>query len=299
MFPAEARVIMPTKRETHVPTIRAQYLGHRMREMRDDLGLTLKYVATYLGVEFSTLARYERAEWPFRKEHVLALLDLYRVQDEQLRDNLTMLALTASRANQWYHEGVRRTGDDRPMVDRWWIHDRAETICTYSTMLLPELLQTAAYTTTTLRHTLPANLPAHTLENAAHAVQDRQRVLSGKSPTALHAVIEDAALRRKVGAPETMRSQLEHLTTLARAPHIQIQVVDTMAGVHAGAYGAFTLYRMRNPYPAVAFVEHLDGALAIEAGSVERYETAFDELAKAARDPNESIAYLDYLKETP
>jgi hypothetical protein len=53
---------MPTKRSEFVQTIRAQFLGQRMRKLRDDRGLTLKYVAGYLGVEFSTLARYERAE---------------------------------------------------------------------------------------------------------------------------------------------------------------------------------------------------------------------------------------------
>src|SRR5687768_10995590 len=53
-------VEMPTKREQFVQTIRAQWLGQRMRELREERGLTLKYIAAYLGVEFSTLARYER-----------------------------------------------------------------------------------------------------------------------------------------------------------------------------------------------------------------------------------------------
>jgi predicted transcriptional regulator len=45
------RCVLPTKREQFVQTIRAQWLGQRMRELRDERGLTLKYVAAYLGVE--------------------------------------------------------------------------------------------------------------------------------------------------------------------------------------------------------------------------------------------------------
>jgi transcriptional regulator with XRE-family HTH domain len=92
---------MPTKREQFVQTIRAQWLGQRMRELREERGLTLKYIAAYLGVEFSTLARYERAEWPFRRDHVVALLDVYGVYDERERAQLVQLAQDAWRVNRW------------------------------------------------------------------------------------------------------------------------------------------------------------------------------------------------------
>src|ERR671916_3324072 len=98
---------MPTKREQFVQTIRAQWLGQRMRELREERGLTLKYIAAYLGVEFSTLARYERAEWPFRRDHVLALLDVYHVYDEGERQKLVTLAQEAWRVNQWELDGSR------------------------------------------------------------------------------------------------------------------------------------------------------------------------------------------------
>jgi transcriptional regulator with XRE-family HTH domain len=71
-----------------------------MRSLREGRGLTLKYIASYLGVEFSTLARYERAEWPFRRDHVIALLDVYGVYDEPARAELIELAANAWKINQ-------------------------------------------------------------------------------------------------------------------------------------------------------------------------------------------------------
>jgi ribosome-binding protein aMBF1 (putative translation factor) len=79
---------VPTKREQFQHSIRARYLGERMRSLREERGLTLKYIAAFLGVEFSTLARYERAEWPFRADHVTALLDVYGVYGERQREEL-------------------------------------------------------------------------------------------------------------------------------------------------------------------------------------------------------------------
>jgi hypothetical protein len=45
---------MPADRRQFLQTVRAQYLGARMRQLREDRGLTLKYIAAYLGVEFSS-----------------------------------------------------------------------------------------------------------------------------------------------------------------------------------------------------------------------------------------------------
>jgi transcriptional regulator with XRE-family HTH domain len=112
---------MPTKRETFTPTLRAQYLGQQMRVLRDDRGLTLKYVAGFLGVEFSTLARYERAEWPFRKDHVVALLDVYGVYAEGNRQELTALATNAWRIDHWDHDGAVSTDGDRPYIGEDWL----------------------------------------------------------------------------------------------------------------------------------------------------------------------------------
>src|SRR5918998_6531310 len=128
---------MPTKREQFVQTIRAQWLGQRMRKLREERGLTLKYIAEYVGVEFSTLARYERAEWPFRRDHVSALLDVYGIYEESERDELVNLARNAWRLGQWELDGVKDSStagfNDRPVIDHWWLQSRAYELCVYAT----------------------------------------------------------------------------------------------------------------------------------------------------------------------
>lgn len=287
-------LLMPTKREQFVQTIRAQYLGHRMRQLREQHGLTLKYVAEYLGVEFSTLARYERAEWPFRKDHVVALLDVYRIHDDRLRGDLVTLADGAWRVNHWYRDQAGAAQEeDRPFPDRWWIQSRAATVHGYSPMLVPELLQTPEYAQTVIRHSLPPSAAEYAIDNAMQARLHHQRVLSGPSPTGLVAVIEESILHRPVGSPEVVRGQLEHLRQSARVPHIEIRVLPTSAGLHPGVFGAFTLYQMRESYPQVACVEHLGGCLVIEAATARRYVDAYDRLREAALSESESVALIE------
>lgn len=136
---------MPTKREQFVQTIRAQYLGEQMRKLREDRGLTLKYIAAHLGVEFSTLARYERAEWPFRRDHVIAMLDVYGVYNEVKRSQLIDLAQTAWQINQWEPVGSRydsllpADGKGFLPIDPWWLQAKAEELCIYAPLVVPDV----------------------------------------------------------------------------------------------------------------------------------------------------------------
>ncbi|GLI03906.1 helix-turn-helix domain-containing protein [Phytohabitans aurantiacus] len=287
---------MPTKREQFMQSLRAQYLGERMRELRDDLGLTLKYVSEYLGVEFSTLARYERAEWPFRKDHVTALLDVYNVYDEEDRLKLVKLAEHAWRVNQWQLDGIRPADPDRPVVDRWWVQQRTKTIHVYGATVIPDVMQVGAYANTLAKPFLPEPVADHTVRAAAHTAEQRRPNLYDRE-VEVHAVIEQAALTRRIGAREVMQAQLEHLTRLARLPNVQIQILDS-TGAHPGVHGPFTVYHLRAPYPPVACVDHLGGTLLLEGESAARYVKAFTELAKDhSRTDTESAAIIETLKE--
>ena len=50
-------------RDPHQPTLRNQWLGHQMREIRKRSGRSLADAAAYLGYDPSYLARCERARY--------------------------------------------------------------------------------------------------------------------------------------------------------------------------------------------------------------------------------------------
>jgi len=274
---------VPTKREHFQHSIRAQFLGERMRKLREDRGLTLKYIAAYLGVEFSTLARYERAEWPFRRDHVVALLDVYGIYDEQQRAELTELAANAWRINQWepgygkHH--ATAAGDDWVAIDHWWLQSKAEELCVYSALLVPDLAQTRDYTQAVISHSEPTTAK---VDKLVREQLTRQQVLDDKPPKRLTAIIEESVLSRPVGGQAVLEQQLEHLLRVTERPHVKVRVLPTGVGLHPGLDGTFTLCVLARPYPPVALVEHLGGRLIVEDMAAERYEKAFERLSEVA-----------------
>lgn len=285
---------MPTDRKQFVPTVRAQFLGSRMRELRESRGLTLKYIASYLGVEFSTLARYERAEWPFRRDHVIALLDVYGVYDDATRAALIDIAQQAWRINQWApatspHDDT--STDDGMVIDDWWVQQRAEELCIYANLVVPEVVQSRDYAEAVTSHTVQ---PQALADKLARRLLERQHALEvdRKPPTRLEILIEEPVLHRPVGGQLVLEQQLQHLTRLVERPHVNVRVLPSRIGWHPGLHGAFTLCAMQRPYPPVALVHHLDGRLLIEADGAKRYKDAFDKLREVSLSPAESAALI-------
>lgn len=279
---------MPTKREQFVQTMRAQLLGATMRGLREERGLTLKYIAAYLGVEFSTLARYERAEWPFRRDHVVALLDVYGVFDEAERQRLVALAQDAWRVNQWEQDSSV-SPPNLTFVDHWWLEERSEELRVYASMLLPPLLWTRDYAEAVIRGPIggPA-LPPTKVDSLVRQFVDRQQVLDDKPPKRLEVRIEEHVLRKPVGGRAVLQQQLEHLTRAVEWPHVKVRVVPP-TGWHEGMFGSFTLCVMERPYPPVALIEHLGGRLALEAEAARTYQEAFDRIGDVALDTHDSM----------
>ncbi|MEJ3742804.1 helix-turn-helix transcriptional regulator [Actinomycetes bacterium KLBMP 9797] len=293
---------MPTKRSEYVQTIRAQYLGIRMRDLRDQHGLTLKYVGGYLGVEFSTLARYERAEWPFRKEHVKALLDLYGVYDEAERGELVRLAENAWRADHWYRDDAKPNAAWGPMPPAWWIHDQAEEICVYSPTIMPTMIQNVAYLDEVLGRThLGTPLPEEQRKKRAYEIRQRIDALRarGEKTPKLRMVVDEGVLRRPVAGIAALKAQLEYVVDMVRKlPNVDIHVIRNGAPAHGGIYGGFTVYRMPQGYPPVAMVEYFGGTLLIEAEAAEKYDKLFNHLAADIADSDaDSLALINTIKE--
>ncbi|MCF0091736.1 helix-turn-helix transcriptional regulator [Micromonospora sp. MH99] len=287
---------MAANREPFVRTLRAQWLGQQMRELREKRGLTLKYVAQYLERDFSSLARYERAEWPFRRDLVVALLDLYGVYDERERERLIQLAQDAWRVDRW-DNGFDKTIYDNSFIDFPWLESRADEVCTYAAHLIPGLLQTRDYAEAVIRNAEPSSASEVEIRRWVQLRMDRQLLLDGPSPMRLAVIIEETALRRPVMSRSVMAAQLVHLARAAAKPTVEIRVLPLTLGLHAGLDGTFWLFRMPSPYSDVAHAETLGGRLFLESGNASRYVRAYDRLREAALSATESAKLITALAE--
>ncbi len=272
------------------PTLRAQWLGQQLRALRESTGMTLRQAGEYLQRDPSMVSRFETAEYPIRRGDVLALLDLYSVSEERTRDGLLQLSDDVWRKGWW--DGYENTVG-RQYIDLVWLQSRAERLRTYGAMLMPGLLQTRAYAEILIRNEAAADTPEEQIEKGIELRMTRQQILGGDAPVDFAAVVDESVLRRVVGGPEVMRGQLTKLLEVAERPDVEVRVLPLCRGAHAGLDGAFLLYEMPDPYPDVAYVDTLAGAVYVEDdAAVDRFRQAYHQLSAMALGGKESAALI-------
>ncbi|GIF38769.1 hypothetical protein BC793_105413 [Actinoplanes xinjiangensis] len=77
--------------------------------------------------------------------------------------------------------------------------------------------------------------------------------LDGPNPPRLVAVIDEAALRRKVGGAEVMRAQIAHLIEVSRRDTVQLAIVPFSAGGHPGQTGSLEVHEAADGRAALFF----------------------------------------------
>jgi transcriptional regulator with XRE-family HTH domain len=270
------------------PTLRAQWLGQQLKDLREQAGYTLRQAAEFLERDPSTVSRFESAEYPVRRADLMALLDFYTVLDKHRREALLTLREDVWRKGWWdrYAEEV-----DRRFIDYVWLESRAREIHTFDNTLLLGLLQTRDYARAVIA---AADFDANPeqVDRWVELRMTRQGILASDDPPRLVSIIDEAVLRRVVGGPEVARAQLRHLAECTRRSNVDIRVLPFSAGAHASPAGAFRILSLQDPYPDVAYAETLAGAVYVEAPDVKPFVQAYDRLYQVSLDPKKSAELI-------
>ncbi|GAA2621275.1 helix-turn-helix domain-containing protein [Paractinoplanes durhamensis] len=152
-------------------------------------------------------------------------------------------------------QGLAGFGQTPVWFRDWLIIEREATLIRwFEPLVVPGLLQTKAYA-----HAIIAGsgvVDAVDVDQWVTTRLERQDLLSAPKPPTLIAIIDEGVLRRCVGSRAIMAEQCEFLLESAAQSHIQIHMIPSSAGAHAGLAGAFTLAKARDFEAA-----HLDGQL--------------------------------------
>lgn len=270
------------------PTLRAQWLGKHLKEFRESAKLTLKQAGDYLQRDAATISRLESGVIPARVSDVLALLNLYDVGDQKVRDGLEQLSRDIWRKGWWDGYAAESLGG---MFDHAWLETRTEGIRCYAAMVIPGLLQTRDYALAVITAG-GMDAPSEQIERWVEFRMDRQRVLNAESAPSLEVVLDEAVLHRVIGGPKVMRAQLEHLSEVMMRANVTVRVLPFAAGAHASLEGSFTIFDMPEPYSDATYVETRGGAVYTEAEGAEVFARAYASIRSAALIPDESAAVI-------
>lgn len=274
-------------------TLRSQWLGQQLRELRDSKGVLLKDAAEYLQRDTGTVSRYETGFYPIRRPDLLALLDLYGVSDPTLRQKLLNLSKDVWQKGWWDGYAGDVTGS---LIDYVWLESRACHIRSYASVVVPGLLQTPAYAERAIRLDEPNATPEQ-VRRWHELRMTRQQILHREDPPKLSVILDESVLRRRIGVRDVMKGQLALLTELAALPTVEIRVLPLSAGALASVYGSFEIFQMPEPFPEVAYTETLAGAIYTEAPDICRFIRAYDGHRAMALEPAESIEVISAIGE--
>ncbi|HEX2314390.1 MAG TPA: helix-turn-helix transcriptional regulator [Thermomonospora sp.] len=272
------------------PTVLRLLLGGHLRELRESAGISAEDAGHAIRGSHSKISRMENGRVGFKQRDVADLLTLYGVTDEADREAVLSLARQANTPGWWH-----RYGDVLP---GWFevylgLEEAASLIRAYEVHFVPGLLQTEDYARAVVRLGHP-EADEDEVERRVSLRMARQRRLMGPDAPAVWAVVDETALRRRVGGRAVIREQIAHLIELAALPNITLQVVPLDVAASAAAGGPFTILRFAEPALSdVVYLEHLTSALYLDKPSdVEAYLRAINGLCVAAGQPQESVRLL-------
>lgn len=271
--------------------VRRRRVGMLLRQYRNAARLTAQQVADELDCSLSKVTRMETAKVPLQRRDVRDMLTMYGVTDEQRQEIVDLLG--DDKSPRWWHayNGLITLKYSNLIA----LEADAAQLRWYEPQVIPGLLQTESYARSTIRHTRLKAAPRD-VETRVEVRMTRQKLLTKEKPVRLIAVLDEAALRRRIGDASLMRAQYERLVEAAELPNVELRVL-TFDRPSACTTGPFTLIDFPDPAdPTVVYVESAAGDQTVEKpNEVRRFGYVFDDLCANALGVDESVKFIQAL----
>ncbi|WP_033281221.1 helix-turn-helix domain-containing protein [Streptomyces sp. NRRL F-525] len=168
----------------------------------------------------------------------------------------------------------------------------ATEIRQYAPLLIPGLLQTAAYARAVCRAYQPT-APDEVIEELVTARIERTRILDDPTQPLLWAIVDEAALRRVTGGRDVMAAALSHIVGLIRRSRVIVQVLPFEVGAHPAMEGSLKLMDFDDAPPLVYFEGVGTGRLEDDPTTVRLHRRNYEFLAACALSPENSLALIE------
>jgi transcriptional regulator with XRE-family HTH domain len=278
------------------PTVLRRWIAFELARLRKDAALSQAQAAERLGRTQSHISNLERGpgaagrrnvpSWP----DVEALLRIYERPD--LGPQFRQL-LEQSKRKHWSEDLPK--GVIPPLFDLYLgLEEGATAIDCYDGMTMPGLLQCRAYAEVLFR----GHGPNVSDEEHARRVELRMRRQAvfdrPEDPLRLWSIVDESVLHRKIGGPEILGKQLDHLLEVIQRPEIQFQILPLDAAVHPALHGTFI--KMCFPTPGDAGLIYLESRLGgtyHEAqAEIDEYTEVMNHLRVIALDQQKSAQLI-------
>ena len=273
------------------PTVRSRRLGATLKRLRLAARLDQEHAAEAVACSTAKISRMESGAVAARVGDVRMLLDLYGVEDVDMRRRLEALARNSNKRGWWLNFQFQQPNLDR-LGDYLSLEADATYIRSWQPVFIPGLLQTPAYT----KALTDAN-PEVLVESAADEIvkvrQERRRVFE-ESGARFAAVVWEPALTGPMPSSQVHREALAHLMKVAAQPNVTIQVLPHGEWAAARVAPAFVALSYANEASPEVIVQDtmVNSVILEDHEDMAGYLHAFEALRSAALTPDQSIAFI-------
>jgi transcriptional regulator with XRE-family HTH domain len=261
--------------------------GAELRHYRTAAGLSQEQLGDRIGYSAALVGAVETAR-RMPTEDFTARCDVV----EELGTGGALLRLRAHLRDQLHRQVWPPWFREWPSIER-----EALSLRSWEWAVVPGLLETAAYARVVLRGALP-DASEEQVEEQVNARLQRQEILARQDPPMLWAIMDEGALRRRVGSTEIMREQLGYLLEASHSPKIKVLVVPASAGAHVGLAGAFVMAEFRDAPDVVYLDTAAQGQIADHPDIVKACDQVFDSLRAEALPPRASLDLIAEVRNT-
>lgn len=275
--------------ELAAPSALQWLIGVELARYRKEAGLSLSELSSACGIGKPKLGHMETGRSTQYPGDIRKVLRACNVE----RENIDRLVLLSSRA------------DDASWVGPWtdvvsdWLRTMvglealARREFVFEPIVLPGLLQTEAYA---MAMTTGASRVRPDLANRLVELRmQRTLLLNKEEPLELHAVINEQALRLRVGDQKVLDEQYRHLVRMSELPNVTIQVVRPEAGLHSATTGQFMLLDFIDAR-SIVYIEIQDAAVFVDDTARVKTDTlSTQSLERVALSPGESATLIESL----
>lgn len=270
---------MPPRKDPDASANVPAFYGAELRFKRETAGLTLEQLAegSFRGISF--LSQIERGERRMPR-------DLAQHVDEKLQtDGFFQRRCEDARK-------ARQGGHAEYFADVAEMERYAESIEEWAPMIVPGLLQTAAYTRAIVRAAMP-RASACEVEEKVNARMERSELFEQTKPPEFWVILDESVIRRRVLAPELMADLLEHIANVVEATRSIAQIVPETSAAHPLMMGMAKVMTFVDAPPLVYTESLHSGQLIDYPALVKQYRQSYDLLRAAALSPQASLAMIE------
>jgi transcriptional regulator with XRE-family HTH domain len=273
--PRDGRTLRPSK-TTGVTAVHEarNALGRRLRELRQQAGLTGRQLAESLSWPPSKVSKLENGRQTPTDEDIIGWTRATNC-DTGAEALLASLHTLEVQHAEWQRQ--LRTGLRAHQHEVAELNEKTRLFRVFEATFIPGLLQTAEYARARFAQSIRVLKVPNDIEEAVRTRVKRQDVLY-RPDKRFHFVLTEAALRYRLCPPEVMLGQLDRLISFSALPNVKLGIIGFETQYVVGpAHGFWLLDQDR------VMVETFSAELNLtQPPEIELYAGVFEQLAAVA-----------------